>query len=450
MIESIILSNLVCNEEFTRKVIPFIKPEYFSDNTDKIVFELINNYFLKYNIMPSKDALGIDLSNLNSITDEQFTKAKSIIEEFPGVITTDTEWLIDNTEKFCKDKAIYNGIMKSIEIMDDKSGKLAAGSIPKILSDALAVSFDTHVGHDYIDDSASRYDFYHLIESKVPFDIEFFNKVTNGGFSRKSLNLLMGGPGSGKSLIMCHMAANNLASGANVLYITMEMAEERIAERIDANLLDIQVKELLKLNRSDYLSRVDRIRAKTPGKLIIKEYATGSASASNFRYLLHELKSKKNFVPDIIYIDYLNICASSRIKMGSDSYSYVKAIAEELRGLAVENNVPVVSATQTNRSGFGSSDVDINSVSDSYGLPMTADFMCAIIISEEMDANKQIMIKIIKNRYADLNYCKRFLVGVDKSKMRLYNIEEDSQGYIAPDNIQQVAKFDKAKLSQFT
>lgn len=428
-IEKTILSHLVFNEEFARKTIPFLKLEYFSDYTERTIYDLIDNYIKQYNAMPSKEALTIDVSNRDNLGDEQFKACKDYIETLDIDTETKLDWLLDQTEKFCQDKAIYNAIMDSIKILDDKTGAKAKGSIPQILSDALAVSFDSSIGHDFLEDYLPRYEFYHQKESRIPFDLEYLNKITKGGLPNKTLNIALAGTGVGKSLFMCHCAAHNLTNGNNVLYITMEMAEERIAERIDANLLDTPIDELELMPKDVYEKKIARIHKKTTGKLIIKEYPTAGAGSANFRHLLNELKIKRNFVPDIIYIDYLNICMSSRIKFGANvnSYTYVKAIAEELRGLAVEFNVPIVSATQTTRSGFASSDVDLTDTSESFGLPATADFMFALISTEQLQDLNQIMVKQLKNRYNDPSTYRRFVVGVDRSKMRLYDVEQSGQ-----------------------
>jgi len=428
-IETAILSNLVFNEEYARKVIPFLKDEYFTGQTDKTIYRLIKEYVDKYNAFPSKEALAIDLSNKDGVSEETFKQSKELISGLVHDSETKIDWLLDQTEKFCQDKAIYNAIMASIGILDDSSGKTSKGSIPQILSDALAVSFDTHIGHDFIEDADSRFDFYHTKEIRIPFDLDYLNKATNGGLPKKTLNIALAGTGVGKSLFMCHCAASNLVAGLNVLYITMEMAEEKIAERIDANLLDTPIDQLSLLPKDIYDKKVARIRSKTQGKLIVKEYPTACAGSANFRHLLNELNLKKNFKPDIIYIDYLNICMSSRIKHGANvnSYTLVKAIAEELRGLAVEFNVPVVSATQTTRSGYSNSDVGLEDTSESFGLPATADFMFALIASEELNDLGQIMVKQLKNRYNDPGVYTKFCVGVDRSKMRLYDVEQSAQ-----------------------
>ena len=379
-IERTILSNLLFNDEYNRKVIPFLKSEYFQDHNEKVVFDLVDDYVRKYNSFPSKEALAIDLSNKEGLNDETFKISKEIIASLEHDSNTKVDWLLDQTEKFCQDKALYLAIMRSIRIMDEKNGSISKGSIPSILTDALAVSFDTHIGHDFLADSNERYEFYHRKEKRVPFDLDYFNTITNGGLPNKTLNIALAGTGVGKSLFMCHCAAANLSRGLNVLYITLEMAEERIAERIDANLLDVAVDELEMLPKQSYDQKIERLREKTTGKLIVKEYPTACAGSANFRHLLNELKIKKNFIPDIIYIDYLNICLSSRIKHGANvnSYTLIKAIAEELRGLAVEHNVPIVSATQTTRSGYSNSDVGLEDTSESFGLPATADFMFEI------------------------------------------------------------------------
>ena len=441
MIEHTIFSNLVYNEEFARKTIPFLRDDYFNRHSDKIIFNLIDDYFKKYNSMPSLEALAIELSN-KSVNEQTFTECKETLANFKQE-KTDIEWLIDQTEKFCQEKAVYNAIMKSIQIIDDKSGNFSKGAIPQILTDALAVSFDTHIGHDYVEDHEARFDFYHQKEVRVPFDLDYFNKITQGGLPRKTLNIALAGTGVGKSLFMCHCAAGNLKQGLNVLYITLEMAEERIAERIDANLLDITVDDLKIIPKDTYEKKMERVKRKTDGKLIIKEYPTACAGSANFRHLLNELKIKKNFVPDIIYIDYLNICMSSRIKYGANvnSYTLVKAIAEELRGLAVEFGVPIVSATQTTRGGYSNSDVGLEDTSESFGLPATADFMFALISTEELQELGQIMVKQLKNRYSDPGVNKRFVLGIDRSKMRLYDVEQSAQEDILDGPVMDHTKF---------
>jgi hypothetical protein len=435
MLEKTIFNNLITNEDYTRKVFPFLKEAYFQSRTDKAFFKLFTDFINQYNKLPSYTALNIEAEKLTTLNDDEIKQLKSSIEEAckPGD-TVDLQWLLDQTEKFCQDKAIYNSIMESISILDGKS-KNDKGSIPQILSDALAVSFDNSVGHDFLDDFDHRYDFYHRVEARVPFDLDYFNLITKGGLPNKTLNIALAGTGVGKSLFMCSCSAANLMAGKNVLYITCEMSEEKIAERIDANLLNETVDMLTTLPKDSYQKKVERVRSKTTGKLIIKEYPTASAGASHFRHLLSELKLKKNFVPDIIYIDYLNICVSSRLKFGANvnSYTYVKSIAEELRGLAVEFNVPIVSATQTTRSGYTNTDLGLEDTSESFGLPATADFMFALITSEELENLNQIMIKQLKNRYNDPNYHKKFVVGVDRSKMRLYNVEQSAQQDLVDD-----------------
>ena len=465
-IETTILSNLVYNEEYGRKVIPFLKEEYFTSQSDKTIYRIIKEYVDKYNAFPSKEALAIDLSNKDGIGEESFKQSKELIGGFTFDKETKIDWLLDQTEKFCQDKAIYNAIMASIGILDDSSGKPSKGAIPQILSDALAVSFDTHIGHDFLEDADTRYEFYHTKETRIPFDLDYFNKITQGGLPRKTLNIALAGTGVGKSLFMCHCAAGNLSKGLNVLYITLEMAEERIAERIDANLLDTSLDDLKLLPKDVYDKKISRIKSKTNGKLVIKEYPTACAGSANFRHLLNELKLKKNFEPAIIYIDYLNICMSSRIKHGANvnSYTLVKAIAEELRGLAVEFNVPVVSATQTTRSGYSNSDVGLEDTSESFGLPATADFMFALVKqSEELADLNQIVVKQLKNRYGDPNINSRFIVGVDRSKMRLYDVENSAQedlldgpvmdntkfGNEDNERSKPKSKFDKAKFAGF-
>ena len=434
-IEQTILSNLVYNEAYGRKVIPFLKDEYFSDVPIRTVYQLIDAYVKQYNAFPSKEALAIDLSNRVGTPENVFKSSKDIVESLSFDKDTQVEWLVTQTEKFCQEKAVYNAIMSSIQILDDRDGKISKGAIPQILSDALGVSFDTNIGHDFIEDADARYEFYHTKENRIPFDLDYLNKITGGGLPNKTLNIILAGTGVGKSLMMCHMSAANLMVGKNVLYITMEMAEERISERVDANLLDVPLDQLKVIPKDIYDKKMDKIRKKTQGKLIVKEYPTASVGSANFRHLLNELKLKKKFVPDIIYIDYLNICTSSRIKHGAqvNSYTLIKAIAEELRGLAVEFNVPVISATQTTRSGYSSSDLELGDTSESFGLPATADFMFGISTSEKLDELGQIMVKQLKNRYGDPSTNRRFVVGVDRSRMRLYDVEQSAQDDIMED-----------------
>jgi replicative DNA helicase len=433
MIENAIFSGLVYNEQYLRKVLPFIKTEYFQSRIEKVLFDLIVSYVDKYGNPPTKVAIDVELDNFVGLSEEENKQLRSKIQEIEEQ-PVDLDWLIDQTEKFCQDKAVYNAIMESIQILDGK-GKTSKGAIPEILSDALAVSFDTAVGHDFIDDFEKRYEFYHVTEKRVPFDLDYFNTITKGGIPVKTLNIALAGTGVGKSLFMCHCAATNLMQNLNVLYITLEMAEEKIAERIDANLLNEPLDTISILPKDVYEKKIERVRSKTKGKLIIKEYPTASAGAAHFRHLLNELKIKRAFTPDIIYIDYLNICTSSRLKYGSNvnSYTYIKSIAEELRGLAVEAGVPIVSATQTTRAGFTSTDLGLEDTSESFGLPATADFMFALISTEELQDLGQIMVKQLKNRYNDPAMHRKFVVGVDRSKMRLYNVEQVAQDDIVDD-----------------
>ena len=431
MIEYQILQGLVNDEDYTRQVMPFVKEEYFNQPDQKLVFKVIGEYFEKYNALPAPEALLIEINSVGGFDEKTVKSAVDIVSSFEGKEVDD--WLIDQTETFCQDKAIYNAIMSGINIIEkDPDGK---GQLPGLLQEALQVSFDNSVGHDFIEDAQSRYDFYHQAEVRVPWDIDLLNKITKGGIPNKTLNIVMAGTGVGKSLFMCHMAAANVLEGKNVLYITMEMAEERIAERIDANLLDVTMEELNIIPKTAYEKKMNRLKDRCTGKLVIKEYPTASANANHFRHLLQELRTKKNFKPDVIYIDYLNICASFRIRGGANagSYAIVKAIAEELRGLAVEFNVPIISATQTNRAGFSSSDIGLEDTSESFGLPATADFMLAISQTEELEQLNQYMVKQLKNRYADPNFHKRFVVGVDKSKMRLFDVEQSAQKQIVDD-----------------
>ena len=447
-LETTILKNLIFNEDYARKILPFIKSEYFTDNTEKILFEEVEEYINHYKHLPTYESLVINFTESKKLTEQQVQDSVEMLREINAEKNepSDVEWLIDNTEKFCQDKALYNAIMKSVKILDNKSDKDSKGSIPQLLSDALGVSFDSSVGHDYVEDADNRFDFYHRHETKIPFDLDIFNKITKGGLPTKTLNIALAGTGVGKSLFMCHVAGSCLSQGLNVLYITMEMAEERIAERIDANLLNIDISDLHAISKQDYDRKFSAMRVKTQGKLIIKEYPTAAASALHFRALLNELQLKKSFKPDIIFIDYLNICASARIKPGSNvnSYSYIKAIAEELRGLAVEFAVPIVSATQTTRSGFTSSDPGLEDTSESFGLPATADFMFALISTEELEQLNQIMVKQLKNRYNDPNTFKRFVVGIDRGKMKLYDVEQSAQ-----DDIVDAGQVDDKPLNSF-
>ena len=435
-IEQIILRNLIHNEDYLRKVLPFLKSEYFTDRTEKVLFDEIQSFTTDYNNPPPIEALSLAVREKKNLTDDEVQKCQDYIEVLRESGQSDSPWLIDKTETFCQEKAIYLAVLNSITILDGKDKTNDKGAIPKILSDALAVSFDNSVGHDYLENSDERYEFYHRKEARIPFDLEYFNKITKGGLPSKTLNVALAGTGVGKSLFMCHVAAGCMTQGKNVLYITLEMAEEKIAERIDANLLNVTVDELMELPKDIYDKKVNRVRKMTTGKLIIKEYPTATASATHFRTLLNELNLKRNFVPDIIFIDYLNICCSSRIKAGANvnSYTYVKAIAEELRGLAVEFNVPIVSATQTTRSGFTSSDPGLEDTSESFGLPATADLMFALITSDELEELGQLMVKQLKNRYSDPTSNKRFVIGVDRSKMKLYDVEQSAQDGIVDSN----------------
>jgi archaellum biogenesis ATPase FlaH len=450
-IEIKILSNLIYNETYTRKVIPFIKEIYFDFLTEKTVFQEIYKFVITYDDIPTTSILNIEIENRKDISEDMFRGAIAIVAELKEE-KLDDQWLLDTTEKWCKDRAIYLALLDSVKIADGKDQTRTKDSIPSILSDALAVSFDDHIGHDYIADSESRYDFYHKTEHKIPFDLDILNKITKGGLPNKTLNIALAGTGVGKSLFMCHMASSTLLQGRNVLYITLEMAEERIAERIDANLLNVDIKDIVNIPKSTYQTKLSKLQEKTQGKLIIKEYPTASAHVGHFKALLNDLALKKGFKPDMIFIDYLNICASSRYK-GTivNSYTYVKAIAEELRGLAVECNVPIVSATQTTRSGYGNSDVEITDTSESFGLPATADFMFALISTEELEGLNQIMIKQLKNRYNDLTVFKRFVVGIDRAKMKLYNVDNSAQKGITDsgqtDTLDHNQKFSKTTRS---
>ena len=427
-IERTTLSNLISNEPYARKVLPFLKPEYYSDIHDRVIFEEINKFIEKYGNLPTKQTLSIELDNRKDLNQEQFGKVLEIIETL-NKHDVDMQWLVETTEKFCKDKAVYNAIISGIQIIDGKDKQHTPEAIPSILSEALAVAFDQNVGHDYVENGQERFEFYHKKEERMKFDLEYFNRITKGGLPQKTLNIALAGTGVGKSLFMCHMAASTLMQGKNVLYITMEMAEERIAERIDANLMNITMDELHELPKKMFTDRLSKIQKKTNGKLIIKEYPTASAHTGHFRSLIKELALKRSFKPDIIFIDYLNICASSRFKGNANvgSYFYIKAIAEELRGLAVENTVPIMSATQTTRSGFSSSDIGLEDTSESFGLPATADLMFALISTEELEDLNQIMVKQLKNRYNDPSMNKRFILGIDRARMKLYDCEQEAQ-----------------------
>jgi replicative DNA helicase len=445
-VEILILRNLLYNEEYLRKVVPFIKADYFEDPHQKIVFEEVLNFVSEYNQPATKEVLCIEVEkrqDINDTTFQEITKLISYLEDVP----TDFDWLVDTTEKWCRDRAIYLALMESIALADGKDKEKDRDAIPSILSDALAVSFDTHIGHDYLLDYEQRYESYHKKEDKIEFDLEYFNKITKGGLPNKTLNIALAGTGVGKSLFMCHVASGALLDGKNVLYITMEMAEEKIAERIDANLLNVPIQEITDLPKVMFEDKVTKLAQRTQGQLIIKEYPTASAHSGHFKSLLNELALKKSFRPDIIFIDYLNICASSRYRGNStvNSYSYIKAIAEELRGLAVEANVPIVSATQTTRSGYGSSDVELTDTSESFGLPATADLMFALISTDDLEGLGQIMVKQLKNRYNDLSVFKRFVVGIDRAKMRLYDCEQSAQDDILDSGQEEEYTYEEAK-----
>ena len=433
-VERTILGNLVHNDSYVRMTFPFLKSEYFMNNDEQVLFNLIGEHIEKYKNSPSKEVLHIMLNEKENLNEEAYKKVFKLIDEIGATEENNIEWLVNTTEKFCQEKAIYNALMDSIHIVDG-DGKKDKGEIPKILTDALSVSFDPSIGHDYFDDSEERFESYHKKESKIEFDLEMLNKITKGGLSRKSLNIVLAGTGVGKSLFMCHCAAANLSAGKNVLYITLEMAEEKIAERIDANLLDVSMEDITGLTKERYLQKVERVRSKTIGKLVVKEYPTAVAHVGHFRHLLNELSLKKKFLPDIIYVDYLNICSSSRLKGGIvNSYTYVKSIAEELRGLSVEYNVPLVSATQTTRGGYGNSDVELTDTSESFGLPATADLMFALVSTEELEEMNQVMVKQLKNRYNDLTTFRKFVLGIDRAKMRLYDAEDSAQDLIIEDS----------------
>jgi len=431
-IEQAILSNLILNDEYCRKAVPHLKKEYFTDRKEAMIAGLLVKFFEQYNKPASPEILSIEVGNQKGLTDKEIPEIQDYIKQLDHN-EPNQEWLIQQTEKFCKDRAVYNAILSSIKIIEGNDKVNTQDAIPSILSEALSVCFDNHIGHDYIKDASERFDFYHKLEEKVPFDLDMFNKITKGGLSKKTLNIALAGTGVGKSLFMCHVAAAALVQGKNVLYITMEMAEERIAERIDANLLNLTMDELKVVDREVFESRLDKIAKKTQGALIVKEYPTASAHAGHFRALLEELRLKRQFAPDIIMIDYLNICASQRVKLSGavNSYTYIKSIAEELRGLAVEYNVPIISATQTTRSGFGNSDPGLEDTSESFGLPATADFMFALVSNEELEGLNQIIVKQLKNRYNDVGYFKRFVIGIDRAKMKLYDVEMSAQTGLA-------------------
>ena len=444
-LEVTILSNLIYNDAFARKVLPFLKVDYFTDRSHKVIFLEIHEYITQYDALPSLNAIGIECQERTDLNEDQFKdviQVLNVLSDDP----TDHDWLLDTTEKWCQERAIYLSLMESVKIADGQDTKRDKGAIPSILSEALGVSFDQNIGHDYMTNAEERFDFYHKKEDKIPFDLEFFNKITKGGLVNKSLNVALAGTGVGKSLFMCHVAAATLLQGKNVLYITCEMAEEKIAERIDANLLNVPIQKLVDMPKSMFQNKIKNLGKKTQGKLIIKEYPTASAHVGHFRSLLSDLSLKKSFRPDIIFVDYLNICASERYRQGGtvNSYSYIKSIAEELRGLACEAKVPIVSATQTTRSGYGSTDVDLTDTSESFGLPATADLMFALISTEELEGMNQIMVKQLKNRYNDPTMNKRFCVGIDRAKMRLYDVEESAQDDLQ-DSGQESEKVDLVK-----
>jgi len=432
MIETTVLAGLLHNEDYMRRVVPFLSEEYFGDFTEKMVYKSITDYIIDYNNTPTKSALKIAIDEKSNISDDQYTSIVELIESLEYDPKTDIDWIVDKTEKFCQDKAVFNAVREAILVLDGNHQDLDKGSIPDLLTKALGVSFDQNIGHDFLEQAEDRFDFYHTKEDKVAFDLDLFNKITKGGLSRKSLSIALAGTGVGKTLFMTHCAAANLMAGKNVLYITMEMAEEKISERIDANLLNTTIDALQEIPKDVYMKRVARVKGKTTGKLIVKEYPTASAGSAHFRHLLNELKLKKNFHPDVVYIDYLNICTSSRMKAGGNvnSYTLIKAIAEELRGLAVEFNVPILSATQTTRTGYSSSDLNLEDTSESFGLPATADFMFGLISTEELEGLGQLMVKQLKNRWGDTNYLKRFVIGIDRSKMKLFDAEDSAQDLV--------------------
>lgn len=446
-LETLILSSLIHNVDYARSILPFVRPEYFNDEAERHVFNIIDEFYKTYNKAPNIDVLTIELQNDRSLKENEYkTRAEIVINLEPS--TAEMDWLMAETEKFCKDRAVYNAILKSIGIIDGKDREHNQDAIPSLLQEALSVGFDNRVGHDYLEDAAIRYDFYHKVENRIPFDLDLFNKITNGGMPNKTLNVALAGTGVGKSLFMCHVAASTLTQGKNVLYITMEMAEERIAERIDANLMNITMDQLKDLPRPIFDNRVAKITEKTQGRLIIKEYPTAGAHTGHFKSLLKELQLKRNFRPDLIVIDYLNICASSRFKAGANinSYTLIKSIAEELRGMAVEHDVPILSATQTTRSGYGNTEVELTDTSESFGLPATVDFMFALISTEDLEALNQILVKQLKNRYNDPTINKKFVVGIDRAKMRLYDLENNAQQSISNSGI----KLDPEQIDSLT
>jgi replicative DNA helicase len=451
MLENTIISNLLFNEEYLRKVFPYIKEEYFDETTHKKIFSTFSEYVDKYNSPPSIEALKISIDNRKDLNESSYKEICKSIDELQYDKTTNQDWLVDETEKFCQNKDLYNSIRRAILILDGQDKNHDKGAIPKLLSDSLGISFETNIGHDFLEDFEGRYEFYHRVEERIPFDLEIFNKITKGGLPKKSLTVFLAETGVGKTIVMCHMAAAALMQAKNVLYITLEMAEERIAERIDANLMDITIDELKNLPKPIFEKKLSKVKSKTTGKLIIKEYPTGSAHSAHFRHMLNELKLKKNFQPDIVFVDYLNLCTSFRVKnSAANSYTIVKSIAEELRGLAMEFNIPMVSATQANRSAYGNSDIDLSNTSESIGLPATVDAMFALISTEELEERKQLMIKQLKNRWGDLSYYKRFVIGIDRSKMKLYDLEEDAQKKVHSESRSDNDKpvFDKSSFAE--
>jgi replicative DNA helicase len=445
-IEKVILQNLVNDEDYLRKVFPFLKSEYFLDNSEKIIFNKIKDFVENYNALANKDSLVISLQNDKSLNEDQYTETVNLVSELDPS-DHNKDWLYSETEKFCKEKAIYNAIFSSISVLDGRDKSRSPDGIPSMLQEALGVCFDHKVGHDYIDDAEQRFEFYHRKESRIPFDLDYFNKITNGGLPNKTLNVVLAGTGVGKSLFMCHVASSVLAQGKNVLYITLEMAEERIAERIDANLMNVTLDQLKEIPKTIYDGRITKLREKLEGKLIIKEYPTTGAHTGHFKALLNELQLKRQFKPDMIVVDYLNICASARFKAGANinSYTLIKSIAEELRGLAVEENIPILSATQTTRSGYGNTDVELTDTSESFGLPATVDFMFALISTEELEQLNQLMVKQLKNRYNDPTQNKRFVIGVDRAKMKLYNLEQSAQKGLSDSGL----KIDSSTLDDY-
>lgn len=446
------MKNLQTNDEYARKVLPFLKPDYFSDSAEKIIFNEINSFITEYSNLPTYEALVIQLEE-KPLAEADYNSSLEILDEIHKTESekVDLDWLVDKTETFCQEKAVYNAVLESITILDGKHKELTKGAIPKVLSDALSISFNSNIGHSYLDDSESRYEYYHRKEERIRFHLEYFNKITNGGLPKKTLNMILAQPHGGKSLMMCDFAANFQLNGNNVLYITCEMAEEEIAKRIDANLLKVTMDDLMSMDKNSYDKRINYIKSKTTGKMFIKEYPTASANVNHFRALLNELRLKKNFVPDVVFIDYLNICASARVKMsgGVNSYTYIKAIGEELRGLAQEFNIPIVSATQTTRGGANNSDVDMTDVSESFGIPAISDLLIAIINTEELQNLNQLMIKQLKNRYRDLSLDKRFVIGVDRKHMKLFDVENSAQQGITDSGQEESATMEEIYTKSF-